>query len=402
MKKLVAGTTAGVMVAATMWVGGTGSARADYTSDRAALCGTAAVDVCSISIRNNGPYVLTEGVDSAIVDVVGKPGVTSKLQLYAMIPSEYPFNWDAVDALGSPVSFTTSATGKAMVEVDIPVLPAPHGATSAIGFQLVGATPDTTRDTPIARAGDGGAPDNIGVRSARGVDLNYLTTVRDGSLEAEVGGGIPGQVYGVQLQIKGTWTDVTDRARPGNGVMDADGYAVVHANVAGYPDDSYNMRVFNRTKGIYDLRLFAFQGSVSLEKNIYITPGEHTSGGRKWRTTCEPYSATDRCRTEIWSTEVVYSKGKLVKDNGWHFNNLTYKESPKALWGENPLARNGKFTSNGRQWRTECETFTTGRNGCRSYIVSDVVQATKKGNSYTYAMVRKEVFNNIVLFEIPN
>ena len=134
--------------------------------------------------------------------------------------------------------------------------------------------------------------------------------------------------------------------------------------------------------------------------NIYITPGEHTSGGREWRTTCEPYSATERCRTEIWSTEVEYRSGKLVKNTGWHFNNLTYKESKRALWEGNPLGKTGDYTINGRQWRTECETSTSGGNGCRSYIVADVVQATKKGNSYTYKMGRKEVFNNIVMFKI--
>ena len=134
--------------------------------------------------------------------------------------------------------------------------------------------------------------------------------------------------------------------------------------------------------------------------NIYITPGKHTSGGREWRTTCEAYSQTERCRTEIWSTEVEYRSGKFVKNNGWHFNNLTYKESKRALWEGNPLGNDGKYTINGRQWRTECETFTSGRNGCRSYIVADVVQATKNGNSYTYKMVTKEVFNNIVMFKI--
>ncbi len=399
MKKLCAGITASLMLAATAWVGGTGSAAADYQSDRDALCGTGAADVCTITVRNDEPYTLTEGVGSAIVDVVGKPGVTGQLQMFSLEPSERPFMWESIRADGNPVAFTTNASGKVAVTVPISVLKAPYGANAGISFQLAASTLESTQDQPIANSDESQAPHVIGVRSARGADLNYLTTVTDGSLKAEVGGGITGDVYGVQIKIKGTWTDITDRGRPGNGRIDADSFGVVYADVSGYADGGYDMRMFNRTAGIYDLKLGAFQGSLSLQKNVYITPGEHMSGGRKWRTTCEPYSATERCRTEIWSTEVVYSKGQLVKDNGWHFNNLTYKESKRALWKGNPLGNEGKYTINGRQWRTECETFTSGRNGCRSYIISDVVQATKKGNSYIYKMVNKEVFNNIVMFD---
>ncbi len=399
MKKLCAGITASLMLAATAWVGGTASAAADYQSDRDALCGTGATDVCAITIRNDEPYTLVEGVDSAIVDVVGKPGVTSRLQMFSLEPSERPMMWDSIRADGSPVPFTTDASGKAEVTVPIAVLQAPYGANTRVSFQLAGSTLDSTQDHAIMDSRGNQAPDVIGVRSARGADLNYLTTITDGSLEAEVGGGITGQVYGVQIKVKGKWIDVSDRGRPGNGRIGADSFGVVHADVSGYADGGYDMRMFNRTRGIYDLKLGDFQGNLSLQKNLYITPGQHTSAGRKWRTTCEPYSATERCRTEIWSTEVVYTKGRLVKSNGWHFNNLTYKESARALWEGNPLGTAGKHTIKGRKWRTECETFTSGRNGCRSYIISDVVQATKKGNSYTYKMVNKEVFNNIVMFD---
>ena len=136
--------------------------------------------------------------------------------------------------------------------------------------------------------------------------------------------------------------------------------------------------------------------------DVYTTPGRHEVNGRKWSTTCEKYSTTvERCRAEIWATQVKRVGATYQEKTGYFFNNLTYKESPRSLWKGNPLGNAGKYTINGRQWRTECETFTSGRNGCRSYIVSDVVQATKKGNGYTYTMVTKEVFNNIVLFEIP-
>nr|WP_231980520.1 polysaccharide deacetylase family protein [Tessaracoccus coleopterorum] len=52
--------------------------------------------------------------------------------------------------------------------------------------------------------------------------------------------------------------------------------------------------------------------------DVYTTPGEHTVNGRQWRTWCEPYSQTARCRTEIRSGGV------------WVFNNLTYLPAPAA------------------------------------------------------------------------
>ena len=407
MKKLCAGVTASVMLAATAWVGSTGTALADHQSDRDALCGPGDTNKCSLTIRDKD-WTLVEGVSSATVDVVGTPNVTSKLKMYTMVLSQIPMSLDLIKSWGTPVPFTTDASGKATVTIPIATLTAPWGAFHPVTFQLADATLEDINYRSIPNRGGYGKPESYGVpdfirvRSARGADATESATVTDGLLTMRVAGGLTGDVYGVQLKVNGKWRDVTSWGISGNGKVGTDGRARIQANVSGYADGTYPARIFNRTRGIYDLTGASIdQGVIFLKKNIYITPGEHLKNGRKWRTTCEPYSATQRCRTEIWSTEVVYRAGKLVKDNGWHFNNLTYKESPRSLWKGNPLAEEGKFTSNGRQWRTECETFTTGRNGCRSYIVSDVVQATKKGNSYTYKMVRKEVFNNIVLFEIP-
>ena len=99
-------------------------------------------------------------------------------------------------------------------------------------------------------------------------------------------------------------------------------------------------------------------------RDLYTLPGYHYDGGRRWFTSCEPYSATVRCRTEIWATTV--RDGKRV--DGWTFNSLTYRESPRALWAGNPLATRGEHEIAGRKWRTECDTALTGRGGCRSYI----------------------------------
>lgn len=134
--------------------------------------------------------------------------------------------------------------------------------------------------------------------------------------------------------------------------------------------------------------------------NVYLTPGTHTVNGRRWRTTCEPYSQTRRCRTEIWATQVAYEGGGFSQSTGWVFNNLTYAPSPRALWAGNPLGGNAvaggsvSWVSDGRKWRTECDTATTGRNGCRSYTTATVVQ----GIAGSYRLVETEIFNNMVLF----
>ncbi|MGO1487857.1 MAG: hypothetical protein ACTHWA_04770 [Arachnia sp.] len=132
----------------------------------------------------------------------------------------------------------------------------------------------------------------------------------------------------------------------------------------------------------------------------YGVPGFHVINDRYWYTTCEPYSQTIRCRTEIWSTQVQYQGGRFVKDNGWHFNNLTYlPKMTRAQWGNNPLANSGAFTSAGRQWRTECDTAATGRGGCRSHIRSDQVIATKNADgTWAYKLGKEWVFNNMVIF----
>ena len=129
--------------------------------------------------------------------------------------------------------------------------------------------------------------------------------------------------------------------------------------------------------------------------DLYETPGFHNVNGRKWMTTCEPYSETVRCWTYIWGTKVHNSGGRFVQVNGWNFNNLTYVAAPRSLWKGNRLAYTNEWTAtDGRQWRTECETAVSGRNGCRSWVKSDVIEYTGSG----YRQVTKFVFNNIVRF----
>ncbi len=134
--------------------------------------------------------------------------------------------------------------------------------------------------------------------------------------------------------------------------------------------------------------------------DVYTSPGYHDVNGRRWHTTCQPYSQTTRCRTEIWSTQVVLVSGRFVKANGWHFNNLSYLPLMKRTqWTQNPLGHPGKFTSADRQWYTECDTAATGRNGCRSFIWSTEVKATQHANgTWSYRMDQGWVFNNLVRF----
>lgn len=126
--------------------------------------------------------------------------------------------------------------------------------------------------------------------------------------------------------------------------------------------------------------LSAHANSTS-DTRVYTQPGDHHVNGRYWRTSCEKYSSTVvRCTTNIWS-EKTTSFGAKYK--GWVFNTLTYLPSPRANWSNNPLGETGSWkASDGRQWRTECDTASTGRGGCRSY--------TKEGSKW--------VVNNIVQF----
>lgn len=131
---------------------------------------------------------------------------------------------------------------------------------------------------------------------------------------------------------------------------------------------------------------------------LYVSEGEHLVNGRRWKTSCEPYSQTQRCRTEIWATSVIQRRGRFVSTNGWTFNNLTYLPMPRAIWGDNRLANTGTWSDeNGRSWRTECGTPLTGSDGCRTWVRSSVIKATRTFNgTYAHAWGTDWVMNNMV------
>lgn len=152
--------------------------------------------------------------------------------------------------------------------------------------------------------------------------------------------------------------------------------------------------------------------SVKYERTApYTLEGEHTVNGRQWRTECEPYSKTERCRAEIWALVVHRTGNAYSIERGWAFNNLTYLPFLKReQWSTNPLGGfgqqgfNKEFTgTDGQRWRTECDTATSGRNGCRAYRMTTVYNATPRAaGGYAFSQESKWVFNNIVLFGDPS
>ncbi len=140
---------------------------------------------------------------------------------------------------------------------------------------------------------------------------------------------------------------------------------------------------------------------TSGQTDLYSTPGHHNVNGRQWFTTCEPYSQTIRCRTSIWATQVTYRNGAYVPRTAWYFNNLTYLPYMKrSQWLENPLGHAGQWTAtDGRKWRTECDTPVSGGNGCRSWVWAGFI-ASKLDASGNRVFYRTSgwVFNNIVRF----
>ncbi|TRY20209.1 hypothetical protein FOJ82_04935 [Tessaracoccus rhinocerotis] len=142
-------------------------------------------------------------------------------------------------------------------------------------------------------------------------------------------------------------------------------------------------------------------GAVNTARaDVYTQPGGHAVNGRLWQTECSMYSSTVvRCRTDIWATQVKYQGGHYVRVTDWAFNNLTYLPSPRGQWANNPLGKTGTWTAtDGRQWRTVCDTPETGSNACRSYVMARVASATATPSGWSYSVESKWVFNNIVVF----
>ncbi|WP_147454113.1 hypothetical protein [Tessaracoccus antarcticus] len=222
--------------------------------------------------------------------------------------------------------------------------------------------------------------------------------------------GDPSPAITWQKDVKGTWTAISGANTP-TLILDKVGADVnglrvraVASNTAGSATSSV------ATLAVKPVAQPSPSPSPTVKptppKTVYNTPGDRTVNGRNWRTTCEPYSKTTRCRTLIEATTVSQVNGRFVTSKGYVFNNLTYLPSPRSLWKTNPLGGNGKpkadvtwTAADGRTWRTECDTATTGRNGCRTYATARVIDIiSRPGQPTTYRWVTKEIFNNMVQF----
>jgi len=115
--------------------------------------------------------------------------------------------------------------------------------------------------------------------------------------------------------------------------------------------------------------LTAQANSGSSDSKVYTQPGDHLVNGRYWKTTCEKYSSTVvRCTTNLYTEKRAASGAKY---NGWVFNTLTYLPSSRSAWSSNPLGKKASWTaSDGRKWKTDCDTAATGRGGCRTYTLT--------------------------------
>ncbi|NHB84536.1 hypothetical protein G7085_07745 [Tessaracoccus sp. HDW20] len=254
---------------------------------------------------------------------------------------------------------------------------------------------------------------NWQVLTSRGSDRGFKPTTigSDGVMFRTLEAGLPGQKYGVQLLRNGAWTDITYQ---GYATVGERGTTSVMGKLpAGLATGKYRTRLVNVTKGYTDISgdlpwtYFTWTRSAppvpgDPDFNVYTQPGVWRHNGRDWKTSCEKYSPTiNRCRTEIYATQITYSKGKFTTAKGYVFNNLTYLPSPRATWASNPLGGYGKVGYNkawtatdGRKWRTECDTASSGRNGCRSYIWATVAEQVNG----KYRTTQKWLFNNIVQF----
>ncbi|MBB1509799.1 hypothetical protein [Tessaracoccus sp. MC1756] len=324
----------------------------------------------------------------------------------------------AAVAISNSVSATPtgpSGDGYGQVRVEVTIGQIPTGYN---GGEVIVQTADWTPTLGLVPA-DSGATDATKVSitqvlSARGRDIGFHEETFTDIFHRRVDAAIPGQRYSVQMLRSGKWVTIDNRGPATVGDL---GTASIQAKVpADLPTGKYRTRIVNITRNLTDLTpdaefaYFTWTLNATPPKptdpgfNVYTTPGVWDYNGRKWKTSCEAYSATERCRTEIWATQILYQAGQFNRLDGWAFNNLTYKPSPRALWKGNLVGGNGTVgytgqwtAADGRKWRVECDTATSGRNGCRAYAMAKVAEPVSAGAT-TYRVVDKWLFNNIVQF----
>lgn len=399
----------GAFLAAVLAVAGLGlaptAAHAEL-NELQKLCSAPATHPCSIAMDNKAISAHPEEGSTVYAAVTGPPNMTVKLRAYYIqdrviqrdgTPQKVRYVGDASDV----ITVKLDANGKARVSAKTGDLPHAFDSDSFITIQPDGGHLVMVGDKPNYFS-----PSVTGtIISKRPFDLGITTKIdKDGNFARSVRGALTNQRFSIQLYVNKTWVSA-DAGAPvagkGAGITVLPGGLPTNLRPGDYP-----MRFINVTSNITHMTFKNNKITWAITPdsprfNVYTIPGTWDYNGRKWRTTCEPYSATERCRTELIATQILMENGRFVRKTDWAFNNLTYLPSPRSIWRGNPLGGNGQvkyegsWQSDGRQWRVECDNATTGRGGCRSYIYAKVGEQAPGGG---YRAVDKWVFNNIVLF----
>lgn len=273
-------------------------------------------------------------------------------------------------------------------------------AVGALAFMLPTAAWADDDTTPVRRVS---CPSARQVSAASGSDVTSLTATPtscwyEGALDPQL--GVPRQ----RIEFTYTKDRSLDAAR-----SRADGWGAQIRPADGLGDDAFSWQMagpanvywevspgaVGTLSGVLDhARAVATAKLFRPQMEVYTVPGDHTVGGRLWRTTCEPYSHTTRCRSEIWANSVVPDGDTYRHQQGWTFNSLTYLWSEREKWAGNPLATTGTWRSGGELWRTDCDSAATGRGACRTWVW----RPTVKKVDGEFRVTTEWVFNNQVLF----
>lgn len=135
---------------------------------------------------------------------------------------------------------------------------------------------------------------------------------------------------------------------------------------------------------------------------VYTTEGTHAEQGRSWRTTCTQQPEAKRCMTEVLGAQITTTPRRLASKQQWLFHTYTYLPSARSAWKNNPLGGNGevgynqKWTKDGQQFRTECDTAASGKGACRTYVLTSPLKPV----SDTRRDIVKQVKSDWALYSI--